>query len=101
MSEWKMPEWLTVRAACRKRAPLDGVDAEALEHALTQTEAERDAQEERVRELEKLPTRVDLLSWKARLKLLHQDSQEYNTTIQLGLIINEMERVLNAGGNGE
>ena len=136
-SEWKMPEWLTVRAACRKRAPLDGVDAEALEHALTQTEAERDAQEERVRELEaelvspeqldilglqavvedaaiqilklqervreleKLPTRVDLLSWKARLKLLHQDSQEYNTTIQLGLIINEMERVLNAGGNGE
>ena len=47
-----MPERLTVRAACRKRAPLDGVDAEALEHALTQTEAERDAQEERIAELE-------------------------------------------------
>ena len=33
---------LTVREACRKRMSLDGTDAEALEHALTQAEKERD-----------------------------------------------------------
>jgi hypothetical protein len=33
---------LTVREACRRRHPLDGADAEALEHALTITERERD-----------------------------------------------------------
>lgn len=33
---------LTVREACRRRVPLDGADAEALEHALTITERERD-----------------------------------------------------------
>jgi len=33
---------LTVREACRKRMSLDGTDAEALEHALTQVEKERD-----------------------------------------------------------
>jgi hypothetical protein len=32
----------TVRQACRNRRPLDGVDAQALEHALTITERERD-----------------------------------------------------------
>jgi len=32
----------TVREACRKRTPLDGADAQALEHALTITEHERD-----------------------------------------------------------
>lgn len=32
----------TVRAACRRRQPLDGTDAEGLEHALTITERERD-----------------------------------------------------------
>ena len=34
---------LTVREACRCRHPLDGADAQALEHALTITERERDA----------------------------------------------------------
>lgn len=36
-------EPVPVRDACRKRAPLGGADAEALEHALTMTENERDA----------------------------------------------------------
>lgn len=30
----------TVRWACRYRQPLDGIDAQALEHALTQAESE-------------------------------------------------------------
>lgn len=33
---------LTVREACKRRTPLDGADAEALEHALAMTETERD-----------------------------------------------------------
>lgn len=33
---------LTVREACRRRVPLDGADSQALEHALTITERERD-----------------------------------------------------------
>jgi len=33
---------LTVREACRRRMPLDGTDAQALEHAITITERERD-----------------------------------------------------------
>ena len=33
----------TVRAACKRRMPLDGADAQALEYALTMTERERDA----------------------------------------------------------
>lgn len=36
-------EKVEVRAACRRRMPLDGADAQALEHALTITEGERDA----------------------------------------------------------
>lgn len=34
---------VSVREACRRRMPLDGVDAQALGHALTLTERERDA----------------------------------------------------------
>jgi len=34
---------VAVREACRRRTPLDGADAQALEHALTITERERDA----------------------------------------------------------
>ena len=37
-----MDEPLTVREACKRRHPLDGTDAQALEHALTITERERD-----------------------------------------------------------
>jgi len=37
------PAGLTVRKACRQRVPLDGADAQALEHALTMTEGERDS----------------------------------------------------------
>lgn len=33
---------LTVREACRRRMPLNGTDAQALEHAITITERERD-----------------------------------------------------------
>lgn len=33
---------LTVREACKRGVPLDGSDAQALEHALTMTERERD-----------------------------------------------------------
>lgn len=33
---------LTVREACRRRMPIDGADAQALENALTITERERD-----------------------------------------------------------
>jgi len=33
---------ITVREACRRRMPLDGADAQCLEHALTITERERD-----------------------------------------------------------
>jgi hypothetical protein len=35
-----MVENVTVREACRKRMSLDGADAQALEHALTQAEQE-------------------------------------------------------------
>jgi hypothetical protein len=35
-----MEEKLTVREACRRRIPLDGADAQALEHGMTQLEAE-------------------------------------------------------------
>jgi len=38
----KTKSQLTVREACRRRMPLDGTDAQALEHALTITEQERD-----------------------------------------------------------
>jgi hypothetical protein len=37
-----LPLSMTVREACRARTPLDGTDAQALEHALTLTERERD-----------------------------------------------------------
>lgn len=37
-----MGERLTVREACRRRMPLDGSDAQCLEHALEMTERERD-----------------------------------------------------------
>jgi hypothetical protein len=42
---------ITVRKACRRRMPLDGTDAQALEHALTITERERD---EALAEVERL-----------------------------------------------
>lgn len=38
-----MTKPITVREACRRKMPLDGADAQALEHALTMTERERDA----------------------------------------------------------
>ena len=38
---------LTVREACKRGTPLDGADAQALEHALTITERERDEVQER------------------------------------------------------
>ena len=38
-----MTDRLRVREACRRAMPLDGTDAQALEHALTITEQERDA----------------------------------------------------------
>lgn len=37
-----MDESISVREACRRRLTLDGTDAQALEHALTITERERD-----------------------------------------------------------
>lgn len=37
---------MTVREACRRRRPLDGADSQALEHALTITERERDCARE-------------------------------------------------------
>jgi len=40
---------VTVRVACRQRKPLDGTDAQALEHALTITERERDEAREQLR----------------------------------------------------
>ena len=48
---------LTVREACRRRMPLDGVDAQALEGALALTERERDearAEVERLKESNRL-----------------------------------------------
>jgi len=38
----KEQEQMTVRAACRRRMPLDGANAQALEGALAMTERERD-----------------------------------------------------------
>lgn len=35
-------EGMTIRQAARERCPLDGADAQALEHAVTITELERD-----------------------------------------------------------
>lgn len=46
----------TVREACRRNHALDGADAQALEHALTITEAERD---EARRERDEASARVD------------------------------------------
>jgi len=43
---------MEVREACRQRYPLDGSDAQALEHALTITERERDAALEALETLE-------------------------------------------------
>ncbi|WP_211440950.1 hypothetical protein [Collimonas humicola] len=40
-------ERVTIREACRRRMPLGGVDAEMLEHGLTQVEAELAAAAER------------------------------------------------------
>jgi len=60
---------LTVREACRRRMPLDGTDAQALEHAITITERERDearAEVERLHDLlgetrlERTAARVDV-----------------------------------------
>jgi len=46
-----MTERITVRKTCRQRMPLDGADAQALEHALTITERERDAAYAELRKL--------------------------------------------------
>lgn len=40
---------MTVRMACRARTPLDGADAQALEHALVLTEQERDGARQEMR----------------------------------------------------
>lgn len=48
----------TVREACRKRTALDGVDAQALEHALTITERERDDAYAGIREVRKICTEL-------------------------------------------
>jgi hypothetical protein len=45
-------EKINVRDACRRRMPLDGTDAQAMEHALKMTEDERDEERARVRALE-------------------------------------------------
>jgi len=50
-----MSKPITVRKACRIQMPLDGADAQALEHALTITERERD---EAYDELNKQPIRT-------------------------------------------
>ena len=42
----------SVREAARRRMPLDGADAQCIEHAITITERERDEARARVRELE-------------------------------------------------
>lgn len=49
---------ITVREACRRRMKLDGADAQALEHALTITERERDAA---LAEVERLRARRPIL----------------------------------------
>ena len=54
---------LTVRAACRKRVPLGGPDAQCLEHALTMTEKERD---ELARKLEGAKAEAERLAAYAR-----------------------------------
>jgi DNA-directed RNA polymerase subunit F len=43
---------LTVRESCRRKQQLNGVDAEALEHALTMAEHERDAAKKQVEALQ-------------------------------------------------
>jgi len=64
---------LTVREACRRRMPLDGTDAQALEHALVQLETERDALRERLKSAERcvdewylLPAKVITLQERVR-----------------------------------
>jgi len=52
-------EKITVREACRLRTPLDGTDAQCLEHALTITERERD---EALAHAEAAETRNELLT---------------------------------------
>ena len=46
------PERMFVREAARKRQPLDGPDAQALEYAITQLEIENAAQRARIEELD-------------------------------------------------
>lgn len=43
---------ITIREACRRRMPLDGADAQCLEHAITITERERDEWKARVENTE-------------------------------------------------
>lgn len=82
---------IELREACRRRTPISGTDAQALEHAITITEQERDAlQAERgtINELldastivlpaESLAERVmDLLAQRNRLKEAYSDPDQY------------------------
>jgi hypothetical protein len=54
-----MSEKISVREACRMRMSIDGTDAQALEHALTITEGERDALRDALAEARSALAHVD------------------------------------------
>jgi hypothetical protein len=73
---------ISVREACRRRIPLDGVDAECLEHALTQTEQELSALR---RELNQVKSEADdtmIVFLETRTKLKHAN-EEIERLVQL------------------
>lgn len=66
-----------VRDACKRRMPLDGSDAQALEHALTMTERERDEARAEVKRLREECNRmsVDLAVARTEMALLCELAQ--------------------------
>lgn len=69
------PAKITVREACRRRMALDEADAQALEHALTITERERDAAESEVARLREQVAKGERKLGTARALLPIQDGR--------------------------
>lgn len=79
-----MDEKMTVREACRKRLPLGGVDAEALEHGMTQLEGEN----------KKLRKMYDDLVFKVQLMNQEHPAACIETTLLLKKKLGEYSDVL-------
>ena len=65
-----MTKLLPVRTAAKNRHPLDGADAQCMEHAITITERERDAALKRIAELEAAQVKSTKMLQRARKDIL-------------------------------